>query len=148
MPSFKDLKRLEKFLQEKINNALISDVADTVREVEIRQIEETVYDAYTPKMYRRRGNWGGLADPHNIEAEVIDDGVLKVWNETPPNEDYDHSRLTSKFIDVAVETGREYTFFSPGPRPFTKNTADELREKEQHISALVKGLRRQGITIK
>ena len=147
MPAFKSLDDVAKFLQPKINKALTKEVAQKVKEVEQKNIQTTVYDAYKPKMYIRRLEDGGLIDERNMVSTLLDDGLLGVRNVTPPNPNYIHDALTSDSIDEAVELGKEYDFYNPGPRPFTKNTAQELRNSKEHVEAMRVGLKNQGLDV-
>lgn len=49
----KSLKELEKALQEKVDIALLTDVAQTVTEVMQDHIAQDVYDVYNPSRYAR-----------------------------------------------------------------------------------------------
>ena len=147
MPIFRNMNDLKKHLQQKINNALVNEVAQVVKSTESKAVKDTVYDAYSPRYYVRRGNHGGLSDESNLRAELLDDGILQVQNLTPPNPEYPYPALKSTVAE-GVEYGREYTFFNPGPRPFTKSTVNELDMTGDHIAALEKGLQRQGIKTK
>jgi hypothetical protein len=144
MPSFSNLKDVEKYLQKKVSNALVNEVAQSVKETEAKIINDTVYDVYEPRYYVRRFDNGGLSDTDNMKSELVEDGVLIVTNETPPNPNYPHRALRSTVAEV-VEYGDGYTFYNPGSRPFTRNTVNELERTGDHITALRDGLRRQGI---
>ena len=148
MPTFRNLNEVAKYLQPKINEALKKEVADRVATVQQRNIQATVYDAYNPKEYLRRSENGGLLDADNIKAELIEDGVLSVKNVTPPNPRYRHDKLEGNFIDYAVEYGKDYDFYSPGARPFVKDTIEDLRANKQHVEAMRRGLKRQGVNLK
>jgi len=143
--TFKNIKSLEKHLKNKINNALLNEVADTIKDTESEQVDKIVY-SYPNKYYRRRGSHGGgLGDITNMTSEMVDDGVLAVKNRTPPNPYYSHDALNGEFIDYAVEYGVDYDFLNPGARPFIERTKDELRSNGELVNAMKKGLKRQGI---
>jgi len=152
MPNFRNLEEIRAYLSKKVGSALERDVADAVKEAMHDRVESDVYNAYNPSMYERRGSHsGGLGDKKNMKAQMLDDTTLLLTNETPPNPNYRHLRLRGWSVAKSVERGARYDYISPeeiGPRPFTKNTANELRAKKQHIYALVQSLKRQGITTK
>ena len=159
MPNFKNLNELRKHLQQKIDKTLISKVADTIREAEHKNIDETVYDAYDPHVYQRRGDNGGIGDMRNMKAELVEDGKLIVTNETKPNDNYNHSMPSSAPLAEVIEFGHGYNGYQydypPSnetpcgqPRPFIKNTYEELKNTGNHVDALKKGLRKQGILTK
>ena len=76
----KNLKELEKELYKRINTALDTEVADTVKNVMSDHIRDDVYNKYKPEYYIRRGSNGGLADPENLNATLGSDGELFVQN--------------------------------------------------------------------
>ncbi len=136
-------------LQKAVASALENEVSDAVKDQEQASIEFTVYEAYSPTWYERRGpEAGGLGDIDNMYSEVSRQGndiVLSVENRTPPNKFYKHDALKSPFIDEAVEYGHSYEYYNPGSRKFTEDTINELERKGTHIEALRKGLKRQRI---
>lgn len=154
------LERIAAKLAPKIDDALEHEVADAIREEEAETIAEVVYGVYTPKMYRRRGDMGGFADPYNIEAEVKN-GRLTVKNTTEPNPGgtlNDDAVTTGKHLDELIEYGHGssggfYDFPKRGasfmkPRPFTAKTIEHLRKNKAHLDALKAGLKRLGIKTK
>lgn len=159
MPEFSSLKALEKYLQDKIDSALLVEVARGVKEVEQQAILDVVYDAYTPNVYSRRGVSGGLADKENMTESLVAPGELWVENYTPFNGGY--NTLNHGFgLDELVEFGdyssgycydypfsttQEPTFIYP--RPFTQETIDRLNKSKEHLDQLWAGLRRRGIHV-
>lgn len=154
------LERIAAKLAPKIDDALAHEVANAVREEESKTIKETVYNAYTPKLYRRRGDLDVLADPYNLEA-TVKDGVLSVRNMTEPNPGgtlNDGRVTTGKHLDELIEYGHGssggfYDFPTHGagfmkPRPFTAKTIEHLKENKAHVKALKAGLKRLGIKAK
>lgn len=154
------LDRIRQRILPKIDDALSREVAEAVEQEESQTIRELVYGTYTPKLYRRRGDIDGLADPYNIESSVKS-GTLTVRNMTEPNPSgaMDNSRVTTgKYLDRLIEYGHGssggfYDFPTVGanfmkPRPFTAKTIEHLRENKAHVDALQDGLKRQGIKTK
>lgn len=154
------LDRIAAKLAPKIDNALAHEVADAVRKEETETIKEVVYGVYTPKLYRRRGDFDGFGDPYNLEAKVKN-GTLTVRNLTEPNPGgvlNDGTVTTGKHLDELIEYGYgsangSYDFPKRGAafmkaRPFTKETIEHLQQNKAHVSALKKGLKRLGIKIK
>lgn len=149
-------------LIKKIDDAMTKEVFEEVRDEESATIFSVVYKAYTPRIYRRRGEYGGLGDPYNIEIKggAASGGVLTVVNMTDPNPGgvIDQSRVTTgKNLPELVEHGDGYKFYRydfpskgkyMGARPFTAETIEHLKESKAHITALRKGLRRQGVNVK
>lgn len=157
------LEKANTALQRKIDDALTKEVFAEVQDEEAATIYEEIYKTYTPKMYRRRGQYEGLGDPNNIKIKggAAKGGKLIVINTTDPNPDgcIDGAKITTgKDLPELVEFGQGHKFYSydfPGrgkgymkPRPFTAKTIQRLKESKAHIAALKAGLQRQGIKTK
>ena len=165
MPSFNSIADLEKHLKNAIKDSLAHEVFETVRDVEQKNIDETVYDVYDPKVYpnikagiHRRETQGGLIADENIVPTMIGDDTLIVTNETPPNPYARDGATTNKNLAELIEYGDGYKGFTydypeedtekykyMNPRPFTANTIEELVTTGKHKKALKDGLLRQGI---
>lgn len=155
------LKKANQQLLQRIDKAMTKEVFEEVQDEEAATIRSEVYQVYTPRMYRRRGDGGGLGDPYNIEilGGQAKGGVLVVVNLTEPNPGgcIGGDVTTGKNLPELVEYGDGYHFYHydfPGKgrymsaRPFTAKTIEHLKESGAHISALKAGLRRQGIKVK
>ena len=59
-----------------MNNEVNKVTRDTMKE----QIQETVYDVYSPTLYERQKDNGGLTDDDNIKTTLIDNMTLIVEN--------------------------------------------------------------------
>lgn len=130
-------------LQPKINKALQQDVAPTVKRVMKEKINEEVYEKYPdPVMYDRRKEHGGLLDEANMEVTMVNDSTLSVENIRSDD---------GRNVAEIVETGQNYEHdfkYNGIPRPFTEATREELRNTNEHMYALSRGLKRQGVNIK
>lgn len=157
------LAKANKQLMSKIDDAMTKEVFEEVRDEESATIYAEVYKVYTPRIYRRRGEYGGLGDPYNIEIEggAAVGGKMAVVNMTDPNPGgctSDALVTTGKNLPELVEYGDGYKFYSydfpkrgaafMGPRPFTAKTIEHLKRSRAHVNALKAGLRRQGINVK
>ena len=157
------LAKANQQLMTKIDDAMTKEVFDEVRDEETTTIYSEVYKVYTPRIYRRRGEYGGLGDPYNIEIRggVAKGGVMVVVNMTDPNPGgctSDANVTTGKNLPELVEFGDGYKFYRydfpkrgaayMGPRPFTAKTIENLKKSRAHISAMKAGLKRQGINVK
>ena len=153
------LSKIAQKIQPKINRALKTDVANAVKDEEIKAIDDVVYGAYEPEVYERRAGSGGLGDPKNIKFSV-ENGELSVWNSTKPNPGgvrNSHWVSVRKHLDELVEYGHgsmggDYDFPRDGraymnPRPFTQKTIDNLNANKNHVTALKESLENQGFTI-
>lgn len=152
----KNLKELEKELYKRINIALDTDVADTVKDVMTDHIIQDVYDKYDPTAYQRRYNDGGLLDSENIVATIGDDGELLVQNVTMGSGTYYIPNIkktftsanADKFITPVIEYGKGYDVVDIEPRPFIQNTHDDLEQNHYHTEALKRSLKKQGLEVK
>ncbi len=152
---FEDLDGLIGYINTSIEESLKDDVFEKVRETERRHIQKDVYEAYDPKVYERRKDKNfneSLASPENIQGELLDKTTLVVSNETEPNPFARDGATTDKNLPEVIEYGRGYDYPGKGaysdPRPFTKNTVDELRETKAHVLAIKEGLVKRGIDVK
>ncbi|KAF6630496.1 hypothetical protein H6F38_13760 [Paenibacillus sp. EKM208P] len=141
MPTANSYKELEKLLRQKLTKSLQIEVAQCVREIEKEKIKEEVYDVYSPTIYERQMNHGGLIDDENIITHPVVGNILTV-----------ESRRLDGITNVGqvVETGQGYNFdfaYSGRPRPFVEKTAEELRNTNAHFTALHRGLSRQGLDV-
>ena len=142
------LKKIEKQLQSKIQDALAKEVFEKTRNVMQEHIQKDVYDAYTPY------NAGGGNDYYHRTYELIADdtieGKVKGNVLTVKNTRHEDKR---DIVEV-IETGKGYTWGYTrdlneeiGAREFIAETKKDLRENGQHIEALKSGLKRQGLII-
>lgn len=157
------LAKANKQLMSKIDDAMTKEVFEEVRDEESATIYAEVYKVYKPRIYRRRGEYGGLGDPYNIEIQggAAVGGKMAVVNMTEPNPGggvSDALVTTGKNLPELVEYGDGYKFYSydfptmgaafMGPRPFTAKTIEHLKTSRAHVNALKTGLKRQGVDVK
>lgn len=150
MPTLESqLKKIEKQLQKKIQDALKNEVFEKVRDVMQDHIMEDVYNAYTP--YSKDG-----VTPHyertyeliwdeTIQGKMINKNTLQVENTRHEG---------NRDIVEVIETGKGYQWGYErdldeeiGARPFISETKKDLLKNGQHIEAMEKGLERQGIKV-
>ncbi len=149
MPTFRNMKDAQAYLQTKINDALNNEVAAAVKQAESEVIDSVVYAAYQPSKYVRRGFNKGLGDKANMVHTVSSDGTLTVENITEQNPAYKHGSYGTNKTAGMVEHGTNYDYWTdPFPRPFTQKTIDRLNQTSEVKDALVQGLKRQGIDAK
>jgi hypothetical protein len=160
MTSFKSLKALEFFLNNKIQNALESShLLEKVKQTMQENILREVYMAYNPKRYQRRGSSGGLMDDDNITHDVIGRNKIAIYNIAKRNTSYANTTYTNPYLAPLIELGhseavdrgyqgynypfRYLAYFKP--RPFIKATRDELRRTKKHVEAFKQSLKSLGI---
>lgn len=141
---FNNLKELQSFLKSKINKSLIENVSPVVKETMHDSVDSIVYLEYSPVVYERRMDKGGLSDISIMDDELISDGVLSVSNGQPDS------------LVETVITGEGYTYHPwngtrgayEKPRDFISNTVETLKKTKRHVNALRDGLKKQGINVK
>lgn len=168
----KSLKELQNAIQDKIDYALLTDVADTVSDVMTDHITKDVYDKYNPHMYQRRFNQSGndidslfddtdnvgLLNPENIISSIENSNILTVENVTVGSKYYFYggerriSQNAGDLISGVIETGDGYDIhgwvYDGMPRPFIQNTREDLKNNKYHVIALKQGLKKQGLEVK
>ena len=141
-----------KDLKSDIEDVLLDEVLNEVKEIELRHVQDDVFSAYpSPKIYQRRAV-GGIDDPENIVGEV-NDMVLEVENTTRFNDDYgtyNHGQGLADLINAG--SGRSGFYYDyPGEfekeRPFLDNTEEEIERTSSVENALEKGLKKRGYDI-
>lgn len=137
MPQFNNLKELENYLKDKVQNAMRNEVAKTVIDTEKKHVQTDVYAVYTPTEYER--TYQLLSDESYVVKDIPDGISVK---------NIRHDEETGKMIAPVLESGIGYDWDSPingVPRRFTENTVQDLSQSKDHIKALQNGLKRQGI---
>lgn len=137
MASFDSLKDLERYINQKAKEAMLKGNAtkNVVIEEGKKQVQETVYDVYSPKVYERTGEL-----KESWETEETADGIA-VFNDR---------RDGSKDVADTVEYGRNYDYqfkYSNTPRPFTENTRKALDGSSKLTDGLRKDLKSAGIDV-
>lgn len=126
---------INKMAQEAMSKG--NSVKNTVIEEGKRQVQKTVYDVYTPKVYERTGN---LKENWN-------------WQDTPEGIEIINTRTdeeTGKYIVDSVEYGRNYEYefeYAHKARPFIENTREKLRDSTELTNALRNDLKGIGLTV-
>ncbi|MDY8023378.1 hypothetical protein [Paenibacillus polymyxa] len=141
MATANNFKELEKLIKQKIVKSLQVEVAQSVRETMKEKVQEEVYNVYTPTLYDRQEDRGGLIDDKNIIIHPVVGNTLTVESRRMDGD---------KNVGQVVETGIGYDYefaYSGRPRPFVEKTAEELRNTNAHVAALHKGLVRQGLNV-
>lgn len=137
--SYSDIDLLLKDLKSDIEDVLMDEVLDEIKDIEIRHVEEDVFSVYSPNVYKRR-QADGLDDPDNIVAEV-NNLRLSVDNVT---EFTDWRGNTNRGVGLA-EFVNDYDY--PGiighNRPFLDNTIEEIERTSSVEDALVRGLKKR-----
>lgn len=163
---FKNLKELERYINKQMAETLQNEVAEKVKDVEQRNIQEQVYEGYRPnspdrepwKYERRRWQNGGLGDRNSMEVNVSSNGSdveLTVTNRAKSQDgDFEIAPLIEygdgyNGLEYDYKNNRDNTAsqYLKG-RPFTAETIDELNKTNEHVTAFKQGMRKRGIEVK
>lgn len=164
-PTFNNLKELEAFLLLKIQDTMEKTVAPEVKNLESKNVNEIVYNSYSPQTYERDMLEGGLADTDNMHHNITSIGNsidLTVENNTLNNPNYNPYNKSPFEIAGLVEYGSNngygyydypiknknpeiYNYLKP--RPFIEKTKQDL-ENGKAREIFIKGLIKEGINAK
>ena len=150
-----NFKELEALLLKKVTNAMKETLSPAVKQMESDNVDEFVYSAYTPEVYERRMNEGGLSDVRNMVDTIEVNGnsiELTVDNKTKSNPDFMPRYGNSHEIASEVEFGYGYDYGGFGEafeeeRPFIRETINELKYGKAK-ELMLKGLKKQGLNVK
>ncbi len=154
MPTFKNLKEMELYIQYAIEEVIEKELFPVVRDTWLEFQHDNVYEVYNPIKYKRRGTNEGLADPDNIV--MLDPKKSKELTEfvmvniaTGATEDFEDV-LINKLIEG--EDGFAGNPLTGMPaRPYTEEAVDFLAKgigRNIVKQALHDGLMKRGINIK
>ena len=135
---------LKKIIEKDVKQSMITDVAETVRDVQVRAIDKTVYSKYTPKFYQRRQSDHGLKDRSNIRVNPRGKMGITMTNVTRGNPRYGGDTRVRIAESIEFGTG---LMAQIGARPFMKETYRDLRKNKDHIKALKWSLHMKGYKI-
>jgi glycyl-tRNA synthetase (class II) len=137
---FNNLKDLEKYVNKIAKESMSKGhhVKDTVIDEGKRQVQETVYNVFEPKVYKRTGQL-----KEQWESEEIADGIAIY----PSRRDED----TGKYIPEVIESGIGYDYsfeYNGKERPFVENTRQDLESNKDRVTdALKKDMRAFGLDV-
>ena len=136
--TFKNLNSLCRHIEKQIQDTMVNEVADTVKDNMTEAVHTSVYDAYSPQYYNRRMNNGGLSDTQNIEVTEIKNGIAV----------HDAASLDNGRNDYNLD---EIIVYGLGNQPFERDfyseTAERLSENQEHTEVLKQGLKKRGIEV-
>lgn len=147
MPSFRNLKDLEKYVENKVRQTILKDksIQDTFKDAMQVSVYTEVYDYYRPSTenepfeYERRYTDGGLGDTdnmvftsHKLNGKTFESLFENVaTGSDSPVYGLPTDSMNNYFISEMIEIGDEDDWYDPDgdwsdPRPFAKATAQRL----------------------
>lgn len=124
MPTFKTINQMVKYIQVSATQIMQEIIDEEIIPTMLEVIDREVYNAYTPKVYKRRYEKGGLADPTNFDSTIDVNGntiEITVKNITAPS-----GRADGYYLDVFIVNG---TPTMPMKRDFYEATREVLRRE-------------------
>lgn len=149
--TLKNLSELKKYVDAKVKESLQKDekIKEVVVDEMIQSIEENVYSQYTPRMYTRQEDQGGLTDPQNFKAEPTQDGIAiystREGTDRNGNDVY-VAEIIQGYAPYSIPDKWGYGYEEP--RYFVEPAREKLRQNGRHVEALRESLQSKGIDIK
>ena len=118
-----------------IKNVVADEVAKEMKKIEQEVIDKNVYSAFSPKVYERRKDNGGLRSEDNMVTDISITGdvvTIEVANMTIGNERYND--YWKGEIQPLIESGNYmWNGNMPPPRPFIDETQNEVDKRIEEI---------------
>lgn len=148
--SFDDLSKLEKEIVRRANKALKNEVKDYVVDELKSRIKKEVYNNYSPVMYDRREENGGLLDDSNVDRDTgsirakVYRRTLRVYERAevdPPklnHKEYDAPDGLAQLIENGAKNpwnNRHYRW--QNSRPFMSDTQDYINNHPKKIVDMI-----------
>lgn len=139
-------------LKKDIEDCLINEALEKVKDIEVFHIKRDVLDSYSPTFYKRRAS-NGIDDRNNIVGHVRN-MVLEVDNVTAFNSGYGTSNSGEGLADLINggdgTNGHYYDFAGTfnKPRKFLENSIDEVENTDLIENTLLNSLKKKGYEIK
>ena len=144
--TFDTIAELREALLKDMRNAVIKEVVKEMKDIEREVIEERVYAVFSPKVYKRRYENGGLMDKENMLEEVSisqNDITVEITNLTQGNPTY--RNFWDSDIQELIETGNYmWNGQMPPPRPFIDETQSVIDTTDRIDRAIERALSNLG----
>lgn len=149
---FEEMKRI---VQETVEKEVVQYIYEVMQDM----IALTVYNAYSPTDYDRRGESdGGLGDitTYDYKIDMSENGFnITVFANTQGNSNAPNANLVGEPIDEVIVTGQGYSWEQsniyrqqPYPRDFYKATLDNLILTGALDNIVRQSFKEKGINIK
>lgn len=136
--TFKNLNELFAYIEKDIQDTMVNEVADEVKDEMVTAVETSVYRVYDPVQYNRRYGNGGLGARENMQVTEIPNGI-SVRDIAP----LDNGRTDYALDDIVVNgLGR-----MPFPRDFYSECKERLEITGNHKEALKQGFKNRGYKV-
>lgn len=146
MTTLRNIKQLEQYINKQAKEILY-DRRSVFEEIGKQKVKSEVYDKYTPdpnnpKSYKRTGEL-----KESFVTTPINNGI------SMGNTRSENGRDIVEIIEKGHYDSQGYEHVKPGadyllPRPFMKETKQEIKDTKIHVTELQKGLKAKGINTK
>ncbi|MFJ7982430.1 hypothetical protein ACIQ1D_19390 [Lysinibacillus xylanilyticus] len=157
MPTFRNLKDLERFANAQILQSISVNLAleNLFAEAMYDVIWTNVYSVYEPIEYERREEDGGLLDERNMRFTEHIPISSKLISSLFENLAEGKDTMEGQYISEMIEKGIKEPYNNPDgiwaePRPFTSDTTRYLNtaKNSELLQAFKAGLIRQGLKVR
>lgn len=143
----KELQEFEKALDAAIDTIMQTAVGDTAAQAISNAVKTEVYAVYTPEVYERRGEKGGLAD---TSAENYAPYLYDPATKTLTVENRNRDERSGRLIAPVVESGQGYHYdfaYNGVPRPFHDVAERRMMESGEFERVLTQNLKFFGFDV-
>ncbi len=127
-------------LEDAIDSALLTDVAEEVKDIMVSNLDSIVYSySATPQAMATRRYDGGLRGKYHMAASLPEKHTLVVENTAGMQ-----GGAASRALSDVVNDG-DPAYRQPGARPFVSATEREAVASGRALTALMDGLRKRGV---
>jgi len=157
LAKYRSLQSMYKEFKKTVTDTIEDVVPPIMKEKMAEAIELEVYMRYSPTMYIRREEDGGLSDIRNMEHSIDIKGnkiIVTLVNKTRGNKNYKDYDYEEGYIDSIIITGTDYTWqgskiykSQPYPRDFYEKTNELLNDGEVR-KAIIKKLKSEGLIVR
>ncbi|AZV43731.1 hypothetical protein BAOM_3122 [Peribacillus asahii] len=151
MPTFSNLKDLEKYMNQQAKKAMSKgkNVKRAVVDEMIEKIDKNIYPKYDPKMYTRQTTDGGLTDPENFAMDETAEGV-SIYSTREATDRSGQDVYALEIIEGHKEYSIEdtYGYGYEKPRHAVEPTREALRNSNKLTNAMKDDLKSVGLNIK
>ena len=146
MAKFKNLSQLQAHLEKNVHKILSksASVERILAEAMSQGVIDVVYEHYSPSVYERRGDEGGLSDVRNMEISsvTVEDGKVKLIME---NLTKGNDSMSGEYISDMIIEGDESAWSNPVgawsvKRDYITYTVDQLKNNPSELIEELKSL--------
>ena len=144
------IAELERAIRDNVNDALLDDVGKAAQDALALYAQRVVYDAYSPKEYKRRET---LNDPNMYRPSLKSDNVLFVESVAASNysvvDGYSRGNSALAYwiqFGLVPNIFNDRTYIWEESRPFVTMASTYLREGIA-VEALKNGMRKRGFQV-